>query len=156
MTKLTKDEELAALRADVVRLQAALGAAETQNEEAAKRAMYFKGDDGEEPTGKKVTIRKAMKPWAKNEDDQDWQEVEVPTFYFKVDMPPVGGVDIKIDGESLQHGLTYEFTLDRLRLIKSIVYKLREHEAMIHGSDENVYRPKVNARFSGKVGGRIQ
>jgi|SRR5882672_511572 len=156
MSKLTKDEELSKLKSEVERLQSALSSAETHNEEAAKRAMYFRGDDGEEPTGRKVTVRKAMKPWAKNEDAQDWQDVEVPTFYFKVDMPPIGGVQIMINGESMQHGLTYEVTEDTLKVLKSIVYKLREHEANIHGNDENVYRPKVNARFSGKVGGRIQ
>jgi hypothetical protein len=156
MSKLTKDDELSQLKAEIGRLQSALSSAETHSEEAAKRAMYFKGDDGEEPTGNKIKIRKAMKPWAKSEDDQDWQNVEVDTFYFKIDMPPIGGVQIMLNGEAMQHGLMYEVTQDTLRVLKSIVYKLREHEANIHGNDENVYRPKVNARFSGKVGGRIQ
>jgi hypothetical protein len=152
---VTSDAEIERLRAEIKRLEGALADANTASDDAARRAMFFKNDNEEQPTGKTVTRRKAMKPWEKKEDDQDFQDVELPTFLYKIDMPPVGGVDIKLNGESLQHGVVYEVDIDQLRYLKAVVFKLREHEATIHGTDENAYRPKVNARFSGRTGGRV-
>jgi hypothetical protein len=153
--KVTKAEELEALRAEVARLEAALAVANTANEDAARRAMFFKDVNEEVPTGQTVKVRKAMKPWAKKEEDQDIREVDLPTFLYKIDMPPVGGVQIMVNGEALYHGQTYTLDLDQLRQVKEIVHRLRDHEATIHGTDENAYRPKTNARFSGRTGGRV-
>ncbi len=156
MAKLTPEEELAKLRAEILRLEGALKDSEASKDDAVKRAMFFTPTEDERATGKTVKVMRATNPTAKDEDDQGWKEFELPTYYYKVDMPPVGGIDIKIDGISIQHGQVYEFTLDGLRLIKSIVYNLQCHEASIHGSDENAYRPKTNAHFSGKAQGRVQ
>lgn len=154
-TKVTKADELEALRAEVARLEAALATANTANEDAARRAMFFRDVNEEVATGQTVKVKKAMRPWEKNIEDQDVREVELPTFLYKVDMPPVGGVEIKLNGEPLYHGQTYTLDLDQLRLVKDIVHRIRDHEATIHGTDENAYRPKTNARFSGRTGGRV-
>ena len=152
---LTSEAEIERLKAEVKRLEVKLEEAATAGEEAARRAIFFKDDNEEVPTGQTVKRMVAMKPWMKTEEDQDWQDVEVDTFLFKIDMPPVGGVQIMQNGEPLYHGQTYTLDLHQLRAVKDIVYRLRAHEAQIHGTDENVYRPKTNARFSGRTGGRV-
>jgi len=153
--KVTTPSELEALRAEVKRLEEALAVANTANEDAARRAMFFKDVNEEVPTGQKVTRKIAKKPWAKTEEDQEWEDVEVDTYLFKIDMPPVGGVQILLNGEALQYGETYTVDLHQLRYLKDVIFRLRDHEANIHGTDENVYRPKTNARFSGRTGGRV-
>jgi len=160
--KLTPDEEIAALKAEVSRLTGALADAATSSEEAARRELFFKRDNEEVPTGTTVGVPKCVRYETTGYRDDGtairraiWEDVQVPTFLYTVDMPPVGGVQILINGEPLYHGQTYTLTLDQLRMVKDIVYRLRKHDAEIHGTDENAYRPKVNATFSGKTGGRV-
>jgi len=153
--KLTSSAELEQLRAQVKELESKLAVASTANEDAARRALFFKDGNEEVPTGQTVKVMKASKPWAKSVEDQDVKEVEIPTFLYKIDMPPVGGVQIMINGQPLYHGQTYTLDLDQLKMVKEIVHRLRDHEATIHGTDENAYRPKTNARFSGRTGGRV-
>jgi len=153
--KVTSSAELEQLRAQVKELESKLAVASTANEDAARRALFFKDGNEEVPTGQTVKVMKASKPWAKSVEDQDVKEVEIPTFLYKIDMPPVGGVQIMINGQPLYHGQTYTLDLDQLKMVKEIVHRLRDHEATIHGTDENAYRPKTNARFSGRTGGRV-
>jgi hypothetical protein len=161
-TKVTKADELEALRAEVKRLEAALSIANTANEDAARRALFFKDVNEEVPTGETVKVQKCYKYETAGYSDSGkpilkpvYKDVEVPTFMYKINLPPVGGTAITLDGEPYYHGQTYVFDLDRLRSIKEIVHRIRDHEATIHGTDENAYRPKVNAQFSGKIGGRV-
>ena len=149
----TSEEQLEALRRKIAELESALEVANEEGDAARQRAAYFAAGDEETPTGRTVKIKKAKNPWVKNADELVFEEVELPTFFYKIDMPPVGGVDIKINGESLYHGHTYEFTLETLRSVKEFVYRLRAHEAAIHGSDEDVYRPRISKQISLKTGG---
>jgi hypothetical protein len=146
------EESLEKLRAEVERLQSELADSRTENKEAAQRASYFAGQNEETPTGRTVAIKRAKNPWVKKEEDLVYETVEVPTYLYTVDMVPVGGVQILLDGEALQHGQTYEMTLDRLRYVKEITYRLRVHEAAIHGSDEDKFRPRISKEISLKTG----
>jgi hypothetical protein len=106
--------------------------------ESAK-VVLMSGNVDEVSTGRTVTMSIAKNARAK---DPEYDEVEVPTFFYRIDMPPVGGIQIMINGEPMYHGETYELDLHTLRTVKDIVHRLYAHEANIHGSDENAYRPK--------------
>lgn len=137
--KVTPPEDVEKLKAEIERLTKALSQASTTNEETVRRAMMIAQDNEEVPTGKFVEI----------------SGNQVPTFQYKIDMPPVGGVDIKLNGESFQHGLVYTFDLFTLRTVKEIIYRLRAHEASLHDNNENAYRKQTQAQFSGKTMGRV-
>jgi hypothetical protein len=153
--QLSKDEQIAALQAEIDALNAKLVVSESRNDEAAKRAAFFSNGAEAIPTGKTVKRRKCKNPWEKDEDFQVWEEAEIPTFELKINMPPVGGVQIMLNGEALQHGLTYTLDIDQVRVVKDVVYRLEAHEANVFGTNENAYRKATNAIFSGKHGGRI-
>lgn len=153
--KPTSQEDVAKLLAEIDRLKAQLVTANTSNEEAVRRAMMIAQDNEEIPTGKKVKISVCLNPWVKDADLQKFETREVPTYNYKIDMPPVGGVDIKLNGQSYQHGQVYEFDEYTLRGVKEIVFRLREHDASLRDHNENAYRKPTNAAFSGKTMGRI-
>lgn len=154
MAKVTPASEVETLRADVERLTAQLAEVQASNEEAVRRAMMFKQDNDEVPTGRTVKVLAHKNP-RQRVDESETAEVEVPTFFYTVDMPPVGGVAIMVNGEALYHGQTYELTLQQVRMVKEVVYRLRAHEASLNGNNENAYRKPTNAHFSGKVNGRV-
>lgn len=152
MANVTTEREVEALKARLEELQGQLADANAKNAEAAARAAYFSAANTEIPTNRFVEVKVCTNPWVKREEDQEWVTKKEATYLFKVDMPPVGGVQIMLNGEALQHGQTYEVTLDRLRLLKEIVYRLQAHEAAIHGSDEDVFRPRVSKEINLRSG----
>lgn len=159
---VTPAEDVETLRARVKELEEKLALAGDEQSDAVRRAMFFRQRNDEVPTGKKVKVPRCVRMEVSGYSEEGrplrrpvWEEVEQETFFYTVDMPPVGGVAIRINGEDLYHGQTYELTLDQVRMVKDIVYRLEKHDAEIHGTDENAYRPKTNAVFSGKSGGRI-
>lgn len=161
-TKPTSASELDQLRAKVAELEGKLAAERTANEESAIRNAFISQSQSEHPTGKKVKeVRlKKMKVVGYTSDgrpmlEPEWQEVEVPTFAYKIDMPAIGGVSIRVNGQDFYHGQVYEFTENELRGIKDTEYRLRAHEASLNGSNENIFRKPSNAVFSGKVNGRV-
>jgi hypothetical protein len=141
--------------------KAALAAAEAQG-------MMMQREIQEVATGKTVKVQRAVdeegnpayKVVAYKDDGREilkpiFRAVERPTFFFKIDLPPVGGEALAINGTQLYHGTVYEFDIDTLRTVKEMVFRLWDHDRNIHGSDENVYRKPVNATFSGRTGGRV-
>lgn len=77
--------------------------------------------------------------------------VELPTYYYKIDMPPVGGTDLKLNDTPMYHGQVVEVDIDTLRTLKDMVFRLWKHDADIHGSDENFYRPQQKPSLSMKA-----
>src|ERR1700675_218429 len=61
-------------------------------------------------------------------------------YWYRIDLAPCGGTEIKINGTPYYHGSTYEFRTDTLRTVKEIVARTWDHENNIMGSNENVYK----------------
>ena len=73
-----------------------------------------------------------------------------PMFWFKVDLPPCGGTDIKLCGVPFFHGELYKVNVDQLRSLKEIVWRTWAHDAQIKGTNENFYRRPTERRLSGQ------
>lgn len=139
---MSEDDVLKLLQ-EIDDLKKKLEKAEQLNVAADDRAKYFASADEETPTGRTVKQLRCKNPTERDVELQEWVEYDEPTYYMKIDMPPVGGVQMVIDGQPLQHGQTYEMTIHRVRQVKEIMYRLRAHEASIHGEDEDKWRPTV-------------
>ena len=111
----------------------------------------------EVPTGRTIRVQKCVGYKMSGYRDDGREIVKpvmkwcsLPTYYYKVDMPPCGGNDLKINGTPYYHGAVYEFDSDTLRTVKEMIFRLWKHDADIHGSDENFYRspsrPSISAR----------
>jgi hypothetical protein len=132
----------AALKQRIAELEAELAASKTseqaavelaaQNAAAAQSMLLFGTATSEAHAGK-------------NKDGKDmWK--------YKIDLPPSGGTDIKINGAPYYHGETYTFETDLLRTVKEIIQRSWNHEASIQGSNENFYRKEMNRTISGRGG----
>lgn len=157
---VTPASEVDALKAQIAALNATIAEKDikiSEVEATAKLAAdsqgvpYAQSTMDEQPTGRTVKMKRATRPWEKDAAKQKMEDVEMPTFYYKIDLPPSGGTDIKINGESFYHGQVYELTPDQLRDVKDIVGKSWGHESTIRGSNENVFRRPQNRVLSGKA-----
>ena len=81
------------------------------------------------------------------EIDAGVDDAGVQWWWVKIDLPPVGGVDLKINGMPLYHGEQYKVTSESLRTIKEMMFRCWQHEANISGSNENFYRRQTNQRI---------
>lgn len=61
-------------------------------------------------------------------------------YWYRIDLAPCGGTEVKINGMPYYHGSTYEFDVNLLRSIKEIVARTWDHENNIMGANENVYK----------------
>jgi uncharacterized small protein (DUF1192 family) len=166
-TKHASDRE-AELLAEIERLRGELGeekqarsAAEQAALEAAEaQGLFTQSEIREVPTGKTVTVQRLSKYVVKGYHDDGreilratFRPVSLPTYFYKVDLPPSGGTDMKINGLPLYHGATYEVDVDTLRTMKDMVFRQWKHEREVRGSNENAYRKPQAPTLSGKVMG---
>lgn len=82
------------------------------------------------------------RPAGKTEDGKD-------LWWYRIDLAPSGGTEIKINGFPYYHGQTYKFDTDMLRSIKEIVHRTWDHENNIMGANENMYRREQNRVLRG-------
>lgn len=160
-----KQADVDKLMAEMADLREKLAVSERARTEVEKAALAAAESQGalmqreiqEVLTGKTVTVRRAKGYKVKGYSDGGrehyepvWEEVELPTYFYKIDMPPVGGTDLKINGLPYYHGQVVEVDIDVLRSIKEMIYRLWDHDRNIHGSDENFYRTPQNKTLSGR------
>ena len=164
-TKGVGSDREKALLDEIKALQAKLQVAEEKRTEAEENALKLAESQGmlmqreihEVPTGKFVTVKRLdkMKVVGYKDDGREinkpvFKSVELPTFFYKIDLPPSGGVDVKINEVPLYHGGVYELDIDTLRTVKDIVYRCWAHDASIHGNNENAYRRPQRPVLSGR------
>jgi hypothetical protein len=70
-------------------------------------------------------------------------------WWYRIDLAPCGGTEIKINGMPYYHGQTYKFGTDLLRSIKEIVARTWEHEANVNGQNENIFKQAQNRILRG-------
>ena len=149
---------------EIKALKAKLGISESARTEAEQRAIsaaesQFMDDANEEqPTGKFVTVKRCLNRYkvvGHKDDGREilkpiFEDVKLPTFAYRINMPPVGGNDLKINEVPFYHGAVYILDIETLRTVKEMVFRLWDHDKNIHGSDENAYRQKTHARISAR------
>jgi hypothetical protein len=108
-------------------------------------ASSFIGNSEEQPTGKTITLNVCLNPGVKDEKQQKFMDVEVPTFYYHIDLPAGAGTNLSTNGTAYYHGQTYEVDQATLVDLKSRVARCWDHEKAIHSENENAYR-KPTAR----------
>ena len=114
-------------------------------------------DTEEKPTGRTVEVDRLdhYKVVGHKDDGRPIREpvfkkIRLPTFAYRINMPPVGGTDMKINGLPFYHGAVYTLDIDTLRTVKDMVHRLWDHDRQIHGTDENAYRKKTQQRISAR------
>lgn len=159
--KDTRPEDVEKLLAQIADLKEKLNISEQARSDAEKAAlaaaeaqgMLMQREIQEVATGKTVTVKRAidekgnqkLKVVGYKDDGREilrpvFRDVKLPTYFYKIDMPPVGGMAIMMNGNALYHGTVYELDIDTLRTVKEMVYRLWDHDRSIHGTDENFYR----------------
>jgi hypothetical protein len=156
---------LAELQAKIESLSEQLAVSESKRSKAEKKALAeadAEARTAEIPmqgraTGKTVRVErcKGFKTVSYTEKGMPIRQpvmhmVDVPTYFYRIDMAPCGGICLKINGDEFYHGTTYEMDIDTLRTVKDLVYRTWKHDSDIHGSDENFYRQKNPGRLSAR------
>jgi hypothetical protein len=160
-SKVTSTEDVATLQAQIAALTKKLeeqGGELAVAKDAARAAAdaqgglpYMQATVEEQATGRSITVKRAKNPWVKDAAKLEFETVEMPTYYYKIELPPSGGTDLKINGSAFYHGQVYEFSVDDLRMMKDMVARSWGHEANIKGSNENIFRRPQNRVLSGKA-----
>jgi len=171
-------ETIAKLQAEMADLRRALKVSEEKRSDAEKAALAAAEAQGslmqreiqEVPTGKTVKVKRAVdpetgEPTYKAVGYKDngqpilkpvFHDFHLPTYFYKIDIPAVGGMGLRIGEVDYYHGMVYELDVDTLRTVKEMVFRLWDHERNIHGNDENFYRPKQAPAFSVRTGARLR
>jgi len=74
----------------------------------------------------------------------------VPTYFYKIMLPPSGGYGLMVNQQWMYHGGVYELDIHQLRSAKEQVFRSWQHEKNVHGDNENFYKretkPTISAR----------
>ncbi len=138
---------------EIADLKAKLKVSDEKRTEAEQHALELAETQAgmeqaqEIPTGKTISVTKCKgyktvgyKESGRKILEPIWHEVELPTFFYKINLPPVGGLGLVVNQMPLAHGAMMEFDIDTLRSVKEMIYRAWDHERNIKGNDENAYR----------------
>lgn len=126
---LPEEETTEQLKARIARLEAALAHSDEHRAKAEENASRLSAQAQSSMFTTNVTERFSRK----SDSGKD-------LWWYRIDLAPCGGIDIRINGMQFVHGETYEFDTDTLRSVKEIVSRTWGHEANIHGENENAYK----------------
>ena len=153
--KITTDAQLKALQDQIESLQAQLGvekqartAAEEMAHATAQASSFTMTAAEEQPTGKTISINMCANPWERDVKKQIFKDVDIPTFYYNIQLPSGAGWALTTNGIDFYHGETYEVDYHTLVDLKSRVARTWEHEKNIHGENENAYRKPTHLRVA--------
>lgn len=165
-TGSASEGDIASLREQVADLESRLAEAERLRGEAERAALAAAENQGgillqsptqEVATGKRVRVQRVDKYEVSHYVDggrpvmkPKMKTVELPTYFYKIDLPPVGGMSFSINDTPCYHGTIVELDIDTLRSVKEIIYRQWDHERNISGSNENFYRQSQNKRLSAR------
>jgi hypothetical protein len=156
-----------ALLEELKQVRSQLAVSEIKRTEAEASALRMAESQGllmqtkieEVPSGKSVTVKRLdhYKVVGHRDDGRDilrpvFKDVKLETYFYKIDMPAVGGMDLKINEVPFLQGAVYELDIDTLRTVKDMVHKLWRHEANTQGSNENAYRKPQHNVISARMG----
>lgn len=152
--------DIAALEAQIADLRKQLEVSEDARSDSEKHALELAKNQAssimqsviqEVPTGKTVKVSRCKSYEVVSYKDDGraihkpiMHEVDMPTYFYRIDLPPIGGEGLKINQIELRHGLTVELDQDTLRTVKDMVYRVWAHEKNVHGENENAYRTMNN------------
>jgi hypothetical protein len=75
----------------------------------------------------------------------------VDTYYIKIDIPPMAGWDMKINGLPIVHGAVYEVDLGVLQYLQDMQWRAWEHERVLNGKNENIFRRPLEKRIGSRA-----
>lgn len=156
MSEINKELSVKDLQAQIAELQAQLltekeaRSAAEDNAKATADAGIFVSNSDEQATGKTIKIQKCANPWEADERKQKMIAVDVPTYFYQIQLPAGAGISLTTNGQDYYHGETYTVDLYTLMDLKSRVARCWDHEKSIHGDNENAYRRPTNRHFMGK------
>ena len=111
-----KGKSPAELIAEIERLQGELGVSEKKRTDAEEMAhamssagQFIARTAEEQATGKTVKVKVLLNPTESEKKLQKYKEVEYPTYFYTINLPPSGGVGLTTNGITYFHGETYEF-----------------------------------------------
>ena len=87
-----------------------------------------------------MLLNVCLNPHERDEKKQKFKDVEFPTYFYTIQLPPGAGIDLTTNGTPYYHGSTYEVDAFTLADLKSRVARTWDHEKSIHGGDENAFR----------------
>lgn len=128
----------------VAQLQAQLVDANSRQAQAEAVAIAAASPDA--ATGRTIKISRCLNPTA-DPKKQTWEDLDIPTYMYRVDMPAGAGTHLTINGVEYYHGQEYELDYYTLVNVKSMVARCWDHEKSIHGNNENAYRKPTQRRF---------
>lgn len=124
------EETTEQLKARIARLEAALAHSDISRQSAEEESARLSAQAQSSLFTTNVTERYSRKS----------ADGKTDIWWYRVDLSPCGGTDIRLNGIQYVHGETYEFPTDVLRSVKEIVSRTWLHEASVHGENENVYK----------------